>query len=205
MYNGIESLAIGVSNEKKFAQRPGSQAKPIVIYGTSITQGACASRPGMAYTAIVERHLGRSVINLGFSGSGKMEAAMAELIAEIDASVFVIDCLWNLSGEKSEVIEERVINLAQTLRKAHRETPILFVEQSHFKGPWPARTSKAQRKAIDKLKGMGIGNIHVVGGENLIGKDGDGTVDGCHPNDLGMARQAEVLEAYLKKLVVRLL
>jgi hypothetical protein len=155
----------------------------------------------MAFTAILQRRLDREIINLGFSGSGKMEPEVADLIAQIDASVFAIDCLWNLSGADSEIIEQRVVNLAQTLRKAHPDSPILFVEQSHFKGPFPTRPTIAQRSAIDRLRSQGMKNIHVVPGDNLVGKDGDGTVDGCHPNDLGMARHADVLGPVLESLL----
>jgi len=201
LYNGVESLKIGVSEGSKFAQTAKSKTKPIVYYGTSIAQGACASRPGMAFTAILQRRLDRDIVNLGFSGSGKMEPEVADLIARIDASVFVIDCLWNLSGTDSDVIAQRVVNLAQTLRKAHPDTPILFVEQSSFKGPFPTRPTIAQRKGIDELRRRGVQNIHTVPGDDLVGKDGDGTVDGCHPNDLGMARHADVLEPILRSLI----
>lgn len=201
LYNGVESLQIGVSEGSTFAQSAGTKARPIVYYGTSIAQGACASRPGMAFTAILQRRLDRDTVNLGFSGSGKMEPEVADLIAQIDASVFVVDCLWNLSGTDSEVIEHRVLNLAQTLRNAHPDTPILFVEQSSFKGPFPTGPTRAQRSAIDRLRSQGMQNIHVVPADDLVGSDGDGTVDGCHPNDLGMARHADVLGPVLEGLL----
>ncbi|MBN1817493.1 MAG: SGNH/GDSL hydrolase family protein [Sedimentisphaerales bacterium] len=201
LYNGIEALEIGISDGKSFVQKQESRAKPIVYYGTSIAQGACASRPGMAFTAILQRRLDREVINLGFSGSGKMEPAMADFLAEIDASMFVIDCLWNLSGSDAELIAERVTAFAQTLRKAHPQTSIVFIEQSHFKGPFPTAASRAQRLGIVRLAKQGEENIHSVTGDELLGKDSDGTVDGCHPNDLGMARHADVLAPVLKRLL----
>ena len=97
--------------------------------------------------------------------------------------------------------KERVADLGRTLRKAHPEAPIVFVEQSHFRGPFPTASSKAQRKGIETLRKQGVGNIRTIPGDELIGKDGDGTVDGCHPNDLGMARHAEVLLPVLKSLI----
>jgi len=199
LYNGIESMAIGVAQGKTFSQRPKSNAKPVVYYGTSIAQGGCASRPGMAFTAMLQRRLERNVINLGFSGCGKMEPVMAELLTEIDASVFVIDCLWNVPNKN--LVEQRVVTMGQTLRKAYPETPILFVEQSHFKGPFPTEATKEQRKGIAKLKKQGIKNIHVLDGKALLGDDAEGTVDGVHPNDLGMARHAEALLPVLKQLI----
>jgi hypothetical protein len=101
LYNGTTSLEIGVPQGKMLAKapaRPGNKAKPIVFWGTSITQGGCASRPGMVHTAILGRKLDWSVINLGFSGNGKMEPEVASLLAEIDAAVYVIDCLPNCTA-----------------------------------------------------------------------------------------------------------
>ncbi len=201
LYNGVESMEIGITPDSRFEQAPEPASKPVVYYGTSIAQGACASRPGMAFTAILHRRLDRPIVNLGFSGSGKMEPEMADLLAQIDPSVFVIDCLWNLSGSDSQTIEQRVDNLARTLRKAHPQTPIVFVEQSHFKGPFPMRTSLAQQKALDALVKEGLANLHAIPGDDLLGRDGDGTVDGCHPNDLGMKTHADALLPILESLL----
>ena len=96
LYNGIESLEIGVPAGAKFAGLAPRAEKPIVFYGTSITHGACASRPGMVHTAILGRRFDRPVINLGFSGNGRMDPAVGELLTEIDAAVYVIDCLPNM-------------------------------------------------------------------------------------------------------------
>jgi len=201
LYNGVESLEIGVTEGKIFEQPPANKEKSIVYYGTSITQGACASRPGMAFTAILERRMNREIINLGFSGAGKMEPAMADLIAKLDAEIFVIDCLWNLTKEKPDELEKRVLNLARTLRKSHSDIPIVFVGQSHFTGPHPTAVTLIQQTAVKKLLSEGFENIHLVDGADLVGGDGEGTVDKCHPNDLGMLRHAQVLEPILRNLL----
>ena len=201
LYNGIESLEIGVSQGKVFEQLKTIEAKAIVYYGTSITQGACASRPGMAYISMLERKLNRPIVNLGFSGAGKMEPVMADLIAELDTEIFVIDCLWNLMMVKPQELQSRIINMAKTLRKAHPETPILFVGQSCFKGPYPTKTGLVQRKTIETLRADGFKNIHLLKGKYLLGDDGEGTVDGCHPNDLGMMRHANAIETTIKRLL----
>ncbi len=201
LYNGIEKLEIGISSDMQFDQPKMVKRKQVVYYGTSIAQGACASRPGMAFTSILERKLGCELVNLGFSGSGKMEPVMADVLTEIDADVFVIDCLWNIPNSKHELIEERVINLTKTLRKTHPDTPILFVGQSHFKKPWPSTISKVQENAVSKLLADGFKDVHILSGEKLIGDDGEGTVDGCHPNDLGMMRQADAIMPKLKMLL----
>lgn len=127
LYNGVESVEIGVSENAKIlkaAPYPTNKTPPIVFYGTSIVQGAVASRPGMAYPAILGRRLNRSTINLGFSGNGKMESEMAELLTEIDAAVYVIDCLPNLTTGAE--VEERTIRLVETIRRKRPQTPIIL-------------------------------------------------------------------------------
>lgn len=100
LYNGIDSLEIGVTRNAAFEPIEPRSARPMVFYGTSIMQGACASRPGMAIPAILGRRLNVPTINLGFSGSGKMEPEVGSLLTELDASVFVLDCLPNLTPRR---------------------------------------------------------------------------------------------------------
>ena len=104
--------------------------KPIVFYGTSITQGGCATRPGMAHTNIISRKLNVECINYGFSGNGRMEAEIAELIADIDAKFYVIECMANVSKDQ---IKENTIPLVNIIREKHPKTPILFVENINLK------------------------------------------------------------------------
>ena len=104
---------------------PVGNRKPLVFYGTSITQGGCASRPGMVHTAILGRWLDRPVINLGFSGNGTMDPEMADLMAELDPALYILDCLPNINAAQ---VAKRVVPFVRTLRKARPETPILLVE-----------------------------------------------------------------------------
>src|SRR5262249_28093654 len=100
LYNGVSSVEIGLPKAAKLSKAAlPAYRKPIVFYGTSITQGGCASRPGMVHTAILGRRLDWPVINLGFSGNGKMEVELAHLLAEIDAGAYVLDCLPNLGAD----------------------------------------------------------------------------------------------------------
>ena len=92
LYNGVDELSIGVPPGAQFERLAPRTEKPIVFYGTSITHGASASRPGMVHTAILGRRFDRPVVNLGFSGNGRMDAAVGELLVKIDAAVYVIDC-----------------------------------------------------------------------------------------------------------------
>lgn len=145
--------------------------QPIVFYGTSITQGGCASRPGMVHTAILGRLLDRPVINLGFSGNGQMEVELAGLLAELDPAVFVIDCLPNLRAQE---VPERTKPFIRELRKTRRKTPILLVEdRSYANSSLVAGLRKhneesraAMRKAYDRLVAAGVDGLNYLAGDD---------------------------------------
>ncbi|NLN19213.1 MAG: hypothetical protein GX162_08075 [Firmicutes bacterium] len=206
LYNGIESLEIGLPSGAYFEPIAPRTAQSVVFYGTSIVQGACASRPGMHHVAILGRRLNRPVINLGFSGNGKMEPEMGHLLAELDPAVYVIDCLPNMSVE---LVSERVEPLVRILREARPSTPIVLVGERyvHHMSLLPERLrvyeqkKEAFLKAVERLVQAGVGGLHVVPGEPLVGDDGEGTVDGSHPTDLGFVRMADVLEPVVAPLL----
>jgi len=203
LYNGASSVEIGVPDGAEI--RPGQASAPearIVYYGTSIAQGGCASRPGTAHVAIMGRLLDREMVNLGFSGSGRMEPEVAALIAEIPAAAYVVDCLWNMGGLDEPEIGGRIKSLVATIRKRHRDTPIVFVGQSHMDpAAHPTRLTKVQEQAVKDLRERGFTGLHLIGGAGLIGSDGEGTVDGCHPTDLGMMRQAYAMAPTLRSIL----
>lgn len=206
LYNGTEKLEIGIAANARLAPaplRPESMRLPIVFYGTSITQGGTASRTGMAYPAILGRRFDRETINLGFSGSGRMEIEMAELLAEIDAAVYVLDCLPNMNAE---LIHERFTPFIQRLRKLKPDTSIILVQNIVYQGGWFSKSkarhiakNEAFEKEVAKFKSLGLRkNMRIYGGD-LLGKDGLATTDGTHPNDLGMVRIANALEKSIRK------
>jgi hypothetical protein len=204
LYNGVESLEIGVNAGAHFEGLTPRPAKPIVFYGTSITHGASASRPGMVHTAILGRHLDRPVVNLGFSGNGKMDAAVGEFLAKIDAAVYVIDCQPNMNP--AEVLQ-KCPPLVHQLRAVHADTPIILVEDRRYANSW-IRPDKqkfhdqnhaALRKCFEDLQKEGIAQLYYIPGDNLIGDDNEGATDGSHPNDLGFVRQAAVFEPVLRQ------
>jgi hypothetical protein len=201
LYNGVTSVEIGVPKGKTLAgadPAASKQRKPIVIYGTSITHGGCASRPGLAFPAIMGRKLETPVINLGFSGSGKMEPAMADLLAELDPSAYVLDCLWNMSAD---LVSPRVEPFVKTLRAARPDTPIVLAEDCSVRNTCPTEKGTILRKIHEKLTAEGVKNLHFLASEGMLGDDTEGTVDGCHPNDLGMMRQADVFAKALAPLL----
>jgi hypothetical protein len=203
LYNGVESLAIGVPEGAAF-QRLAPRGKPIVFYGTSITHGACASRPGMAHVAILGRRLERPVANVGFSGNGRMDAAVGDLLARVDAACYVIDCLPNMDAK---LVRERCAPLVKQLRAARPAVPIVLVEDRRFTNEWILPAKKAHhdanhaalREAFDALRRDGVGGLFYLQGDGLLGDDGEGAVDASHPTDLGFMRQADAFEPVLRE------
>lgn len=209
LYNGIASLELGVPEGATLGPPPpypAERAKPIVVYGTSITQGGCASRPGMAYPAILGRYLDRPMINLGFSGNGEMDPEVVEFIAEIDAAIYVIDCAPNLNADE---IAERTEPGVRILREARPDTPIVLVENIRYQAgaflpkTREAYTSKndALRAAYGRLVDSGVKGLYYVPCDELFGDDGEATVDGTHATDLGFLRMAKVLEPVLRSVL----
>lgn len=203
LFNVLERLEIGVEPRARFEIVPAPGDQPIVYYGTSIIHGAAASRPGMAVPAQLGRRLGRSVIGLGFSGNGKMELELARLIAEIDAALYVVDCLPNM---EAGLITERALPFVTELRARRPQVPVLLVEDRTFANAWarPAmqerhRASRAALaaayRAADDL------GIHYLSGAVLLDAGGEDTVDGSHPTDVGFGRMTDVLAPAISNLL----
>jgi hypothetical protein len=210
LYNGVSSVEIGIAKDKFLAKGPAyaKDKKPIVFYGTSITQGACASRPGMVYTAILGRRLGSPVVNLGFSGNGRMEPEVVKFIAEIDASVYVIDCLPNMSAKE---VAANTAPMVQLLHQKKPGTPILLVEDRNYDNshllPGPKQRNEASQAALkaayNQLIKDGVKGVHYLSGAGMLGDDNEGTVDSSHPTDLGFMRQADAFEKALRPILKR--
>lgn len=207
LYNGVEFLSIGVPKGAKFegqAPRP----RPIVFYGTSITHGACASRPGMVHTGILGRRFDLPVVNLGFSGNGRMDAAVGEYLVQLDAAVYVIDCLPNMQPAQ---VTEKCVPLVRQLRAAKPETPIVLVEDRRFTNDWITPLKRqfhtdnhaALRAAYDSLVKEGVKNLHYIEGDKLYGEDTEGATDASHASDLGFMRQADLFEPVLRRALGR--
>jgi hypothetical protein len=205
VYNGVESIEIGVPEGASFDPMPPRPEPPIVFYGTSIMQGGVASRPGLAIPAIVGRRLDRPVINFGFCGSGCMDAPVVELMAEINAAAYVIDCEPNMGAD---TVSQRTEPLVRLLRQAHPDTPILLVEDHESPSPelFPGAKASIQSKqaalraVYDRLVKDGVKQLYYLPGKALIGDDSEGTGDGIHPNAIGMLRYADAYTAALTAL-----
>ena len=204
LYNGVNKLEFGVKRGSYFEGVGPRPDKPVVYYGTSITHGACASRPGMPHPAILERRLGKPAINLGFSGNGKMELEVGALLAEIDASVYVLDCLPNITAD---VVAANTGPLVRLLRALRPDTPIVLVEDRTYASAWIKQSSRERHRssraalvrAYDALIEGGARDLYYVPGDDLLGDDDEATTDGSHPNDLGFMRQADAIEPVLRE------
>ena len=209
LYDGIISLNIGVDTAAVMEQPVYTypcREKPVVFYGTSILQGGCASRPGMAHTNIISRRLNRECINLGFSGNAFLDWEVAQIMADVDASVFVLDFVPNASVKQ---MEERMEGFYLIIREKHPTTPVVFIEDPVFAHAYYCKSIAAEierknqmlNKQFDKLKQQGEKHIYLVHSDNMLGKDGEATVDGIHFTDLGMMRYADLLTPVIKKLI----
>lgn len=209
LYDGADSLYIGVDSAATITMPkvdlPKSE-KPVVIYGTSITQGACASRPGMCHTSMLVRDLNREVYNLGFSGNGRLDLEVAEVMASVDAGLYVIDCLPN---NKVDALKANIDPFFQLLRNRRPDVPVLFVESPMFPGYMFDMTEEdtlneknaALRAYYNKLKKQGVKNIYYFEAKNILTEDRQGTVDGYHFTDLGFYRFEKKLLPVIKKIL----
>ena len=164
----------------------------------------------MAWTAILGRRLDRPVINLGFSGNGQLENGITRLLTELDAGIFVLDCLPNMSRFPADTVISRLMTTVRTLQQSRPGVPILLVDDADagIRSLDSARdeifdkVNRAGKEAYDKMKAAGMKNIWLLPAED-IGLDIESTVDGVHPNDVGMQRYAAAYEKIIRKLLAR--
>ena len=205
LYSGVESLEIGIEPEASFAPAtPYRINKPILYYGSSITQGGCASRQGTAYQGFISRWLNADFINLGFSGSAKGEPEMAELIASREQSAFVLD--YDHNAPNVEYLAATHDQFFQIFRDTQPTTPVVMVSMPDFKNnPDNIEVNTQRRKIIRKTylaaQAAGDQQVFFVDGETLFGNDNVDacTVDRCHPNDIGFFRMAKGISVTLQK------
>lgn len=206
LYNGVKQLEIGVEAGHQFAFVPTDRRPAVVVYGTSIAQGACASRPGMAWTNILQRMLQRPVVNLGFSGNGRLEPELIDFINELPAAAYVLDCMPNLIRNTQQEVKELVENAVRQIRGQH-DAPILLVEHAGNSNGASCQeryeayntVNLGQREAFRQLKQAGVKRLYYLSREELDYAP-DAWVDYVHPSDYGMVRQAKAVAKRLHKL-----
>ena len=209
LYDGLVNLEIGVDSTATIGNPQVDSPrkdKPVVFYGTSTTQGGCASRAGMSYPNLLSRMLDRQIINLGFSGNGQLDLEVAEVMAEIDASCFVIDCISNVTEEQ---MNEKYIRFLEIIREKRPDVPVLLVENNHFPHMYFDQTifalvqqkNETLKRIYAEQKKKGDSNIYYLKSDKLIGNDFEPTVDGAHLTDLGFLRMAENMYPVIRKLI----
>ena len=208
LYDGVKSLEIGVDKGATLdlpAVDSPSREKPVVMYGTSILQGGCANRPGMAHTNILSRRLDREVINLGFSGQALLDMEIAHYMASVeDPGLFVLDYAPNAYAH---LIDEKGEEFFRVIRDAHPDVPVIFIEDVIFPHTVfdnrireeVTLKNEAQKRLFRKLKKSGEKKIYYIGAEGMIGDDGEATVDAIHFTDLGAMRYVDHVLPVIRK------
>ena len=204
LYSSPTSVWIGVNEGSVIERAPDyTYEKPVVYYGSSITQGGCASHPGMSYQGIISRKLDTNFINLGFSGNGKAEPIMAEYIAGLDMSCFVYDYDHNApnSGYLSETHERMFL----TIREKNPELPIIMVSRPDYHGSEEDDKRFAViKRTYDNAVARGDKNVYIIHGKTFYADSEEGlepSVDTCHPTDYGFKLMAEKIAPYVANVL----
>ena len=203
LYSGVNAVQIGI--EKGYHLGAGAEYRPIapvVYYGSSITQGGCASRPGTCYQGFLSRRYNIDYVNLGFSGNARGERAMAEYIASLHMSMFVCDYDHNSSPEE---LEKNHYPFYQIIREKHPDLPYLMISKPDIVN-FPKEAEKRRqiiRASYERAREAGDEKVYFLDGGQMFrsGTDAaDCTVDGCHPNDLGFYRMAQAIAPYIETI-----
>jgi lysophospholipase L1-like esterase len=207
LYSAINSMYVGLK-KGCMLQPPKAYTHPtpVLFYGSSITQGACASKPADDYINRLSRMLDLDYINLGFSGSAKAEKVIADYIAKQNSSVFVMD--YDHNAPDAEHLKKTHFALYETIRKANPTTPIIMMTMPTIDGyqqrDWNQPRREEILKSFAKAKGMGDENVYLIdcyGSFGILENGECGTIDDCHPNSLGFFRMAERVYPLLNKLL----
>ena len=211
MYNTYEDMYIGLPEGATLdVGLPYVNKKPILFYGSSITQGASASRPGCAYTSIVSRRLNANIVNLGFSGGAKGEDEMIAYLAEQDMSIFVCD--YDHNAPNAEHLRATHEKLFLAVREKHPSIPIVLISKPDFNqfgdsGRMRTADSAARRDVIidtyRNARQRGDKLVWYIDGEGFFSgpDEGDCTIDGTHPNDVGMLKMADTVHRVLLRIL----
>lgn len=194
LYNEVKGLEIGIDQGAKIADgKKYRDIKPILYYGSSITQGGCASRPDNCYQAWIEKRNNIDYINLGFSGNGKAEDEMVDYLTTIDCSLFVCD--YDHNAPDAEYLEKTHYRLYERYRKIRPNTPILFLSRPDIwgNGEGERKRERIIHSTYKKARALGDKNVYFIAGRTFYGEfeRESCAVDGCHPNDLGFYLMAQ--------------
>lgn len=204
LYSEVRELYIGLDEDAKIL--PGREytvKTPVVYYGSSITQGGCASKPGSTYESHLSTWLDCDYINLGFSGGARGEQALAEYIAGLSMSLFVLD--YDHNAKTLEELETTHEPFFKTVRKAQPNLPILIMVRSeYFPTEDEIKRAEVIRKTYENAKNAGDQNVYLLTGKELMELVRDnGTVDSCHPTDSGFLSMARAMEPVMREILYK--
>ena len=202
LYNNVTALSVTLEESARVQKgKPYRDVLPILYYGSSITQGGCASRPDNAYQALICKKNGIDFINLGFSGSAKAEKNMVNYLTGIACSLFVCD--YDHNAPSADYLESTHYALYTQYRKARPDTPILFITKpDHARDCEGERRIKIVRNTYKKARKAGDNNVYFLSGKSFYGKKNcaEFAVDGCHPTDYGFAMMAKKIYQKMCKI-----
>ena len=202
LYNDVKSLTVALDkNALVKPYRPYRAELPILYYGSSITQGGCASRPDQSYQSLIAKWNQIDYINLGFSGSARGEDVMVDYLASIDCSLFVCD--YDHNAPTAEHLRATHYRLYERYRKVRPDTPILFISKPDITGdPNGEKRLNIIRRTYQMAKKQGDNNVYFLSGKTFYGKNNrwDFSVDGCHPTDFGFYKMACAIYKKMKSI-----
>ncbi len=203
LYGNVYACEIGLSEGAALsAHKPYQNEKPVVFYGSSITQGACASRPGRAYQAIISRKYNLNYTNLGFSGSAKAEDAMVDYLVSLEMSAFVSD--YDHNAPTHDHLKATHYRLYEKIREKHPEIPYFMITKPDFRFDGDSQMRRAiVMESYVKAYMAGDRNVYFIDGSAFFsGRPADElTLDRCHPNDEGMGRMADYIGDVIAKVM----
>lgn len=212
LYNTVSWLELGVNEGQSFQWVEATKEPPILLYGTSILQGGCATRPGLAWTNILGRKINQPLINLGFSGNGRMEKELIDMFAVFPLKMVVLDCMPNLSDTTrypEAELWKRYQYAVDKIRQHNPDIPIIFTE--HCCGYQGMNLDMSQinpyrygsqlvSKFYNQFKAKGVKNIYLLTDVD-INFNTESTIDGTHPNDIGMMQYAVAYEKLIRSIL----
>lgn len=196
----VKSFKVGIDRGATFEVLGYPRPERVVVYGTSIVHGGCVSSGGMMFTSFAGRRVGCEIVNLGFSGGGRMELEMVDVLAEIEAGLYVIDCDWNM---KVEMQKERYEPFVRRLRARRPGVPILLCGGCTEKAA-PMKQETFARSVYDRLKAEDPvlwRDLHFLSGVDALPKCSWATHDHCHPNDYGAPFMGEVYARRIREIL----